>query len=73
MRTTTPNTPGARIRSMRLQKGLSLAALGKRARMTPSTIFRIEVGDRTPNPRFMRSLARALLTSTQHLYTGDGK
>ena len=68
MRTPIPRTPGSRVRALRHLKGLTLAQLAKKARLVESTVFRLEVGDRKPNPIHLKALADALGCSVKYLY-----
>lgn len=51
---------GARIRELREARGLTQAALAKRAGIGRVTLARIEVGAQAPSPWTLSRLARAL-------------
>jgi transcriptional regulator with XRE-family HTH domain len=64
-------TFGARLRRLRLERAYTQAELAERARIVPSTVYRIEAGDSVPGPRTVRSLARALGLPPLVLTTGQ--
>ena len=57
---TTPLAPGANVASLRTVRGLSQAALARKAVVSVSLLSKIEVGDRTLTPATASALARAL-------------
>jgi transcriptional regulator with XRE-family HTH domain len=59
----TPN--GAAIRSIREARGFSLRRLAGLAGIAPSTLSRIETGQRGTGPVTIRSIASALDTPTE--------
>jgi transcriptional regulator with XRE-family HTH domain len=60
-----------RIRALRVARGWSLDELAKRARLSPSTLSRIETGKRRVALDQLVDLARALDTSLDQLVTTD--
>lgn len=61
---------GARVRRLRLERGLSLRSLAMRLGCDHSLIVRWERGDREPAPQDLARLARVLRTTTDDLLTG---
>lgn len=61
----------ARLRQVRFERGLSLAQLGERAGMTPSTISRLETGARRLTLAQVERLADALEVSTDALLASE--
>ena len=58
---------GLKVKQLRQQQGLSFAELSKAANMSLSYINEIEKGKKFPKPDKVRSLARALGTTTEEL------
>jgi putative transcriptional regulator len=56
----TPRQMGKRLRKLRTDKGLSQAALAKRARLTREYVNKIEAGRYDPPLSTITALARAL-------------
>lgn len=52
-------TLGATLRALRAEYGLSVARLAERAAAHPSTVARLEAGERRPRPSMLASLAYA--------------
>jgi len=57
----------ARLRDLRIRAGLTQTELGERARVSRSTIIRLEAGDPNVRPTTLRRLARALRRQPQEL------
>jgi transcriptional regulator with XRE-family HTH domain len=66
---TSAESIGARLRRLRLERGLSQRQLGSRG-VSSAYISRIESGDRTPSVRTIRLLARKLGVTPGYLETG---
>lgn len=69
MHTTPPDTIGARIRTLRLRRGLTLRELGVRG-CSSAYICRIESGTRDPSTKALRLIAERLGTTASYLETG---
>ncbi len=61
-----------RLRSLRQARGWSLEELGRRASIGPSTLSRLETGQRRLALDHLVALARALDTTVDELLTPDG-
>ncbi len=61
----------ARLRSLRQAQGWSLDVLADRAKLSPSTISRIETGKRAVSLDVLLPLARALQVDLESLLEGD--
>lgn len=61
---------GARVRALRIDRGLSQADLAVRAGIAKSYVSRIETSDRSPNREVLQNLARALGCTRRYLETG---
>jgi len=59
---------GAAVRTLRLRRGISQEALGKRARLNRSYVAGIETGQRNPTLRNVEKLARALQVPVAALF-----
>src|SRR5919201_4215859 len=66
---TTRETVGARVKRLRLQRGLSQRDLSSPG-VSYAYISRIEAGARTPSVKALRKLARKLGVSVDYLETG---
>src|SRR5437016_1532222 len=55
-----PNEIGARLRALRVQKGIGVRALARIIRRTPSWITRIETGRYFPTEQYILTVAPAL-------------
>jgi transcriptional regulator with XRE-family HTH domain len=64
----TATTGGARVAELRKARGLTQAALARRAGISVSLLSKIEVGDRTLTPGIAAAIARALQISLGALY-----
>ncbi|MGH3600102.1 MAG: helix-turn-helix domain-containing protein, partial [Pseudonocardiaceae bacterium] len=64
----TPATGGARVAMLRKARGITQAALARRAGISVSLLSKIEVGDRTLTPGIAAAVARALQISLGALY-----
>lgn len=60
-----------RLRSLRIQKGLSQSDLAKLINVHNNNISRYERGESKPSAESLRILADALEVSTDYLYDGD--
>jgi transcriptional regulator with XRE-family HTH domain len=58
---------GYKIKSLRMDKGLSQAALAKKAGISPVTMSRIETNLNQPKVTTLKCLARALRISVEEL------
>ena len=67
---TNGKTIGARIAGLREDLIMSPAELARKAGISPSTLSRIEAGERDPRPETLRRIGEALGT---RLLTGDEK
>ena len=47
----TPETLGARLKQLRIERNLTLAQMGDIVGLTPAAVWKIEQGDVTPNDR----------------------
>lgn len=65
-----PETIGARLRRLRIERGLSQRALASRG-VSYAYISRIEAGARTPSVKALRVLAQRLRVSVEYLETGN--
>jgi transcriptional regulator with XRE-family HTH domain len=61
------NTCAARLRSLRLHHALSQAELADRARVSRTTVIRLERGDQSAHPATLRKLAHALKVKPHEL------
>ncbi len=68
----TAATGGARVAQLRKARGITQAALARRAGISVSLMSKIEVGDRTLTPTIAAAIARALQISLNVLY-GDAE
>lgn len=68
----TPGSGGARVAELRKVRGLTQAALARRAGVSVSLLSKIEVGDRTLSPGVAAAFARGLQISLGALY-GEAK
>jgi transcriptional regulator with XRE-family HTH domain len=59
---------GRRIREVREDLGMQAAVLARRVGVAPNTIYRIEVGDRTPSVALLEKIARELRTEPSDLF-----
>jgi transcriptional regulator with XRE-family HTH domain len=59
---------GRRIREVREDLGMQAAVLARRVGVAPNTIYRIEVGDRTPSVALLEKIARELRTEPADLF-----
>jgi transcriptional regulator with XRE-family HTH domain len=59
---------GQRIREVREDLGMQAAVLARRVGVAPNTIYRIEVGDRTPSVALLEKIARELRTEPADLF-----
>jgi len=57
----------ARLRDLRIRAGLTQTELADRARVSRSTVIRLEAGDPNVRPTTLRRLARALHRKTEDL------
>jgi len=57
----------ARLRDLRVRAGLTQAELADRARVSRSTVIRLEAGDPNVRPTTLRRLARALRRRPEEL------
>lgn len=64
-------TFGEQLRELRLQKGLTLRELCRRANISPSFLSDIELGRRHPSERTSKSISKALETSSASLKSHD--
>ncbi len=64
----TAATGGARVAELRKTRGITQAALARRAGISLSLLSKIEVGDRTLTPAIAVAIARALQISLDSLY-----
>ncbi|MGH3755401.1 MAG: helix-turn-helix domain-containing protein [Pseudonocardiaceae bacterium] len=64
----TAATGGARVAQLRKARGITQAALARRAGISVSLLSKIEVGDRTLTPGIAAAIARALQISLGALY-----
>ncbi len=48
------------LRQARMVRGMSLATMGRKAKLDPQTVRYVERGDRVPRPATMKRLADAL-------------
>lgn len=58
--TNTPNDTGLALRVMREAQGLTLRQLAEKAGVNFAYLSQVERGERTPNPRWLRSVLDAL-------------
>lgn len=66
--TTPPKTEfGARMRELRLLRGMSQAELAKQTHTLPGTICRYECGEREPSLAILLDIARCLGTDLNYL------
>ncbi len=63
---------GERLRTLRVEKALSLRALGERSGVTFATINNLENGNRPARLVTIRKLADALGVEPKELMKGDG-
>jgi transcriptional regulator with XRE-family HTH domain len=70
--TATPNTLGGTVRSLRLQKRLTLRELAQRIGVSPTYLLQIEKNERRPTSERIHSLAAALdfAPDTLHILAG---
>jgi transcriptional regulator with XRE-family HTH domain len=61
---------GARIRDMRLARGMSQVQLANQAKLSPPGLFAIEKGDINPQLSSLQSIAKVLECSVRELITG---
>lgn len=64
-------TPGGRIRFMRLTKSMKQAQLAELVHTTQASISLYETGDRRPGPLMRRALADALGVTVSWLFTDE--
>ncbi|HZD15452.1 MAG TPA: helix-turn-helix transcriptional regulator, partial [Pseudonocardiaceae bacterium] len=64
----TAATGGARVAELRKARGVTQAALARRAGISASLLSKIEVGDRTLTPGIAAAIARGLQISLGGLY-----
>jgi transcriptional regulator with XRE-family HTH domain len=62
-----PPLDGARIRRLRLDRGLDITTLAHRARCSRAHLANIEAGRRTASPALTKRLARTLRTAVAEL------
>lgn len=72
MQRSTPPTLGARVKTIRLERGWSQAYLGEIVDLDGSTISRIEKGEIAPKAGDASKLARALSVALDWLVDGAG-
>ncbi len=58
--TNTPAIQGQALRVMRVAQGLTLRELAEKAGVNHAYLSQVERGDKTPNPRWLRSVTDAL-------------
>lgn len=64
---------GAKLRSLRLKRALSLRSLGKESGVAFDSIHHLERGSRRAQPRTLRKLAEALGVEVEELTEGEEK
>ncbi|MGB9791757.1 MAG: recombinase family protein [Thermacetogeniaceae bacterium] len=62
-----PDTPGGRIRLLRLTRGLTIEKLAEMTGLSSNTISKIEKGAHTPTITHLRAIAEALNSSVAYL------
>jgi transcriptional regulator with XRE-family HTH domain len=65
------NVDGQRLRELRVEKALSLRALGERTSVAFDNINKLENEKRRAQPRTLRKLAEALGVEPRELMKGD--
>ncbi len=60
----------ARLKKLRLEKGLSQTQIAEILKVNPNNIGRYERGESNPNTKFLKALADCLNVSVDYLYDG---
>jgi putative transcriptional regulator len=63
----------SRLKELREAKGLTQAELGRRVKVDPSLIRRVEAGQQHPYPRLRREVARVLGVRAEEVFPTAGR